>query len=273
MAPQASQRRRRTGVPHGLAAAPAPAADSVWSPTGRTRTNAGHLTGRWRGLTRLGDQELLMHAVGIVVAQVADQLIAPRCQGQGGPAHRAGADPLTRAWHRNWKTPRPGCPLRRPVMHLILVTATLDAQGTRTIKARTFACSPVVTSDGPRGRHPLLADHLARRPGAGTGLRQPSHPGITKQRRAGFPGCGRSAISPGVDRTGGARSGQRCPRRASQLQTLATSRSGRSRRCLLLATGEVGMTADLPFVHVRSASPTPQIRTFQRSLAAATPPV
>ncbi len=32
-----------------------------------------------------------MHAVGVMVGQVADQLVASRSQGQGGPAHRAAA--------------------------------------------------------------------------------------------------------------------------------------------------------------------------------------
>ncbi len=37
-----------------------------------------------------------MHAVGVMVGQVADQLVASRSQGQGGPAHRARLDAVAR---------------------------------------------------------------------------------------------------------------------------------------------------------------------------------
>lgn len=52
---------------------------------------------RGRGAHRLPNVQLLVHAVGVVVLEVADELIATGCQGESDPADRTGDDALTRA--------------------------------------------------------------------------------------------------------------------------------------------------------------------------------
>jgi hypothetical protein len=122
-------------------------------------------------LAALGGDDLLMHAVGVVVAQVADQLVALRDQPQRDPTCRARADTLALSRTTAGQMPHPGKPARshghrhaRQPGNARLARAAANARAPRpvvVVRIRLVQAVAPGAHQSPKSRHPTPIDPLA----------------------------------------------------------------------------------------------------------------